>query len=264
MGGNYGDCATYRGRVISVEEGGSRPTIFTVDTRAGDSQGAIWMGGAAPVVDARGNVWVSVGNGSVHSTGQAYDDSDSALELTANGRLEQYFAPSSWTSDNASDFDMSTAPVLLADGQVVLAGKSPVVYLLNGEHLGGIGKQEASLSSVCSNDIDGGSAIVGMTVYLPCLNGPVAVRVSKTPASLNVLWGASAGSGPPIVAAGLVWTVGKDGTLYGLDAATGQVRQQTSIGAVDNDFTTPSIGDGLMLVASSYRVVAFRGSPNPG
>jgi len=146
-------------------------------------------GGAAPVVDARGNVWVSVGNGSVHSTGQAYDDSDSALELTANGRLEQYFAPSSWTSDNASDFDMSTAPVLLADGQVVLAGKSPVVYLLNGEHLGGIGKQEASLSSVCSNDIDGGSAIVGMTVYLPCLNGPVAVRVSKTPASLKVLWG---------------------------------------------------------------------------
>jgi outer membrane protein assembly factor BamB len=135
---------------------------------------------------------------------------------------------------------------------------------LNGEHLGGIGKQEASLSSVCSNDIDGGSAIVGMTVYLPCLNGPVAVRVSKTPASLKVLWGASAGSGPPIVAAGLVWTVGKDGTLYGLDAATGQVRQQTSIGAVDNDFTTPSIGDGLMLVASSYRVVAFRGSPNPG
>ena len=264
MGGNYGDCATYRGRVISVEEGGSRPTIFTVDNRAGDSQGAIWMGGAAPVVDARGNVWVSVGNGSVHSTGQAYDDSDSALELTANGRLEQYFAPSSWTSDNASDFDMSTAPVLLADGQVVLAGKSPVVYLLNGEHLGGIGKQEASLSSVCSNDIDGGSAIVGMTVYLPCLNGPVAVRVSKTPASLKVLWGASAGSGPPIVAAGLVWTVGKDGTLYGLDAATGQVRQQTSIGAVDNYFTTPSIGDGLMLVASSYRVVAFRGSPNPG
>jgi len=52
-------------------------------------------------------------NGSVHITGQAYDDSDSALELTANGRLEQYFAPSSWTSDNASDFDMSTAPVLL-------------------------------------------------------------------------------------------------------------------------------------------------------
>jgi outer membrane protein assembly factor BamB len=263
MGGNYGDCATYRGRVVSVKESGSRPAIFTVDNRAGDSQGSIWMGGAAPVVDAKGNVWVSVGNGSVHSSGQAYDDSDSVLELTATGRLKQYFAPSSWTSDNAKDLDMSTAPVLLADGQVVLAGKSPVVYLLNGAHLGGTGTQEASLSSVCSNDIDGGSAIVGMTIYLPCLDGPVAIHVTKSPASLRVLWRTSVGGGPPIVAAALVWTVGKNGVLYGLDAATGQVRQQASIGTVDNDFTTPSVGDGLMLVASSSRVVAFRGLPNP-
>jgi outer membrane protein assembly factor BamB len=261
MGGNYGDCATYRGRVISVLEGGSRPAIFTVDNQAGNSQGAVWMGGAAPVVDAKGNVWVSVGNGSVHSAGQAFDDSDSVLELTATGRLEQYFAPSSWASDNAADFDMTTAPVLLADGQVILAGKSRIAYLLNGAHLGGIGSQEASLSSLCSNDIDGGSAIVGMTAYLPCLSGPVALRVTKTPPSLGVLWSANVGGGPPIVAAGLVWTVGKNGVVYGLDAATGNVRQQASIGSVDNDFTTPSVGDGLMLVASSYRVVAFRGNP---
>ncbi len=59
MGGNYGDCAAYRGRVISVGETGSPRRIFTVDAAAGDSQGAIWMGGAAPVVDAQGNVWVS-------------------------------------------------------------------------------------------------------------------------------------------------------------------------------------------------------------
>jgi outer membrane protein assembly factor BamB len=261
MGGNYGDCATYRGRVISVLEGGSGPAIFTVDNQGGNSQGAVWMGGAAPVVDAKGNVWVSVGNGSVHSAGQAFDDSDSVLELTATGRLEQYFAPSSWASDNAADQDMTTAPVLLADGQVILAGKSRTAYLLNGAHLGGIGSQEASLSSLCSNDIDGGSAIVGMTVYLPCLSGPVALRVTKTPPSLGVLWSANVGGGPPIVAAGLLWTVGKNGVVYGLDTATGNVRQQASIGSVDNDFTTPSIGDGLMLVASSYRVVAFRGNP---
>jgi outer membrane protein assembly factor BamB len=263
MGGNDGDCATYRGRVISVAEGGSRPAIFTVDNRAGDSQGAVWMGGAAPVVDAKGNVWVSVGNGSVYDASQGYDDSDSVLELTATGRLEQYFAPTSWPSDNSSDLDMSTAPVLLADGQVILTGKSRIVYLLNGAHLGGIGKQEASLPSVCLNDVDGGSAFVGMTVYLPCLSGTVALRVTKSPASLGVLWSAGLdGSAPPIVAAGLVWTVGKNGVLYGLDPSSGRVRRRVSIGAVDNDFTTPSVGDGLMLVASSNRVVAFRGTPS--
>jgi hypothetical protein len=262
MGGNDGDCASYRGRVISVEESGSKPAIFTVDDRAGDSQGAVWMGGAAPVVDASGNVWVSVGNGSVDSASQGYDDSDSVLELSDTGRLEQYFAPSSWPSDNSHDLDMSTAPALLADGQVVLAGKSAIVYLLNGAHLGGIGRQEASLSSVCGNNIDGGSAVVGMTVYLPCLNGTVALRVTKSPPSLKVLWSANvSGSGPPLVVADLVWTVGQNGVLYGLDAATGHVRQQATIGDVANHFTTPSVGDGLMLVASANRVLAFRGTP---
>jgi len=262
FGGNYGDCATYRGRVVSVNENGATPAYFTVDDQAGNSQGAVWMGGAAPVVDARGNVWVSVGNGSVHSAGQPFDDSDSVLELTATAKLEQYFAPTTWAADNAADADMSTAPALLADGQVILAGKSPTVYLLNGGHLGGIGGQEASLTSVCSNDIDGGSADVGATVYLPCLNGPVAVRAVRSPPSLHVLWQANAGGGPPIVAAGLIWTVGKDGVLYGLSESSGAVRQQANVGSVDNDFTTPSVGDGLLLVASSNRVVAFRGTPN--
>jgi len=57
MGGNYGDCASYRGSVISVAESGANQETFTVDNRPGDSQGAIWMGGAAPVVDSSGNVW---------------------------------------------------------------------------------------------------------------------------------------------------------------------------------------------------------------
>ena len=39
---------------------------------------------------------------------------------------------------------MSIAPVLLPDGHVIVAGKSRIVYLLNGSALGGIGKQEAS------------------------------------------------------------------------------------------------------------------------
>jgi outer membrane protein assembly factor BamB len=262
MGGNSGDCATYRGRVISVKVTGSKPAIFTVDNFPGDSQGAIWMGGAAPVVDAKGNVWVSAGNGSVYNPSQGYDDSDSVLELTATGRLEQYFAPSTWPANNAADLDMSTAPVLLADGQVLIAGKSAIAYLLNGAHLGGIGHEQASLASVCGNNVDGGIAVVGFTVYLPCLNGTVAIRVTKSPPSMRVLWSAAiSGSGPPLVVAGLVWTVGKNGVLYGLDAATGQVRRQVNIGAVANDFTTPSVGDGFMLVASTNQVLAFRGTP---
>src|SRR6202035_5780099 len=59
--GNYGDCASYRGRVAAVHETGGTPTFFTVDAGAGESQGAVWMGGAAPVVDGAGHIWVSTG-----------------------------------------------------------------------------------------------------------------------------------------------------------------------------------------------------------
>jgi polyvinyl alcohol dehydrogenase (cytochrome) len=260
MGGNDGDCSTYRGRVISVAETGATPVIFTVDSRAGDSQGAVWMGGAAPAVNAQGDVWVSVGNGSVYSSSQPYDDSDSALELTPSMRLRQFFAPSVWPQDNSADYDMSTVPVLLSDGQVILAGKSPRTYLLNGGHLGGIGHPESITTGACGNDIDGGSAVIGTTVFLPCVNGPVAVRATKSPASLRVLWNAKVGGGPPIYAAGLVWTIGQDGILFGLNPATGAVRQQASIGAVANHFPTPSVGDSLLLAPTANRVVAFHAS----
>jgi polyvinyl alcohol dehydrogenase (cytochrome) len=265
MGGNYGDCATYRGRVVAVPVTGGTPRYFTVDAAPGENQGAVWMGGAAPVVDSRGDIWVSTGNGSVYSYTHAYDDSDSVLELSSSLRLLQFFAPATWATNNSQDLDMSTAPVLLPDGQVILAGKSRIVYLLDGARLGGIGHQQATLGggqqtivgSACGDDIDGGIAVVGMTVYLPCLAGIIAVRATSSPPALHLLWSSGTGGGPPIVAAGLVWTIGQNGTLYGLDPATGKVSQQATIGAPANHFPTPSVADGLLLAPSAENVVAF-------
>ena len=260
FGGNEGDCAPYRGRVVSEAETGGPPDVFTVDGAAGQSQGAIWMGGAAPAVDADGNVWVEAGNGSVTSDTRPYDDSDSLLELSPSLRLEQYFAPASWPADNAGDLDLSTEPALLGDGAVVAAGKSRIAYLLDGPRLGGIGGQRASLSSICSADVDGGVAWVGRSVFLPCLSGIIAVRADESPASLHRLWSSGTGGGPPIVAGGRVWTISQAGTLYGLDPATGATRQQASIGVPANHFPTPGVGDGLLLAATTNEVVAFAAS----
>jgi outer membrane protein assembly factor BamB len=256
-GGNYGDCSNYRGWVIAVPEAGGTPAEFAVDSASGESQGAIWMGGAAPVIDAQGDIWVSAGNGSVYSSSHAYDDSDSVLELSSSLTLLQYFAPASWAANNSRDLDMSTAPALLADGQVVGAGKARIVYLLNGSSLGGIGGQQASLADACGDDIDGGVAVQGTTVYLPCLSGTIAVQASSAPAGLHLLWSSSVGGGPPIVAAGLVWTIGQDGDLYGLNPTTGAVQEHTSVGGGVNHFPTPSVGAGLFLAPSADRVVAF-------
>ena len=263
MGGNYGDCAAYRGRLMSVPETGGTPEIFTVDAAPGESQGAIWMGGAAPVVDSGGGIWVSAGNGSVYSSSHAYDNSDSVLQLSPSLKLLQFFAPATWAANNAQDLDMSAAPALLSDGQVIITGKSRIVYLLNGARLGGIGGQQAALGSACSEDIDGGVAVQGTTAYLPCVSGIIAVRAVKSPAALHLLWSARHGGGPAIVAAGLIWTIGQDGILYGLSPATGAVRQQASVGVPANHFPTPSLAGGLLLAASADHVVAFT-APAPG
>jgi outer membrane protein assembly factor BamB len=257
MGGNDGDCAAYKGRLIAVPETGGTPKMFTVDAAAGESQGAIWMGGAAPVVDSSSDIWVSTGNGSVYSSSHAYDDSDSVLELSPSLKLLQFFAPATWATNNSQDLDMSAAPALLPDGQVILAGKSRIVYLLNGARLGGIGGQQAALGPACTEDIDGGVAVQGTTVYLPCLSGVIAVRAVKSPAALHLLWSSGAGGGPAIVAAGLVWTIGQNGMLYGLSPATGKVRQQATVGMQANHFSTPSVAGGLLLAPSADHVVAF-------
>jgi outer membrane protein assembly factor BamB len=257
FGGNDGDCAAYRGRVAGVPVTGGTPADFTIDAAPGESQGAVWMGGAAPAVDSRGHIWVSTGNGSVYSDAHAYDDSDSVLELSSSLRLLQFFAPASWASDNARDLDMSTVPVLLPDGQVMLTGKSRIVYLLDSGHLGGISTPQAALAQACGSDIDGGAAVTGMTAYLPCLSGIIAVRAARSPASLRLLWSSRTGGGPPIAAAGLIWTIGQDGTLYGLDPATGSVRQQARVGTPANHFPTPTVAGGLLLAPSATHVVAF-------
>jgi outer membrane protein assembly factor BamB len=258
FGGNAEVCAFYRGRVMSVPESGGTPRIFTVAAARGDDHGAVWMGGGAPAVDANGDVWVTTGNSALNK--HPYDHSESVLELSPSMRLLQYFTPAIWRQDNANDLDMSTEPVLLPDGQVILAGKSQVVYLLDGRHLGGIGTQQAEISPVCSTNIDGGSAHLGMTAFLPCLSGILAVKATSSPPALHVLWSANISSGPPIVAGGLVWTIGQNGHLYGLDPATGKIRQQATIGPPKNHFPTPGIGAGLMLAPSAQNVVAFRTS----
>ena len=260
FGGNYGDCSSYHGWVEAVPETGGSATTFAIDGATGQREGAVWMGGAAPVVDSSGNIWVAVGNGS-EDTGSPYDNSDSVLELSPALELLQFFAPADWASDNANDFDLgSAAPALLADGLVVQAGKSHTAYLLHQAHLGGIGGQVAELPSVCGDDVSGGVAVVGDVVFLPCLTGVVALEASATPPGLERLWQATAGAqGPPIVAGGLVWSIGQDGTLYALDRTDGSVTQQFSLGAVANHFPTPAVGDGLLLAPSADQVHAFAG-----
>jgi hypothetical protein len=249
-GGHSGDCPTYSGWVVSVPEGGGSPNYYQAVPIGND--GAVWMGGAAPEVDAAGNIWFATGNGTGSSN---YDNSDSVIELSPALQRTQLFAPTTWQSDNQNDLDLgSSAPALLSNGTALQVGKSSKAYLLNQSDLGGISSPPTI--SACGSDSDGGDAITGTVVYVPCGNGLEAIQTSP----LGEAWQTSTGAnGPPITAGGLVWSIGGS-TLYGLNPANGQAVQQVSVGSQANHFPTPSVGDGLLLAPSTDQVVAFTGS----
>jgi polyvinyl alcohol dehydrogenase (cytochrome) len=255
-GGNDGDCSTYSGWVGSVPEGGGTPGYYQAVPIGND--GAVWMGGAAPEVDASGNIWVATGNG---SSSEPYDFSDSVLQLSPGLARTQYFAPSNWSFMNSHDQDLgSTAPALLSNGTVLQVGKNQLAYLMNQSSLGGNTGMGIATASVCPGSIaGGGDAVVGNVVYVPCEGGLQAVQASASPPSVSVLWTNSSAHSPPISAGGLIWSIGGS-SLYGINPTTGATVVQLNVGSQANHFPTPSVGDGLLLAPASDQVIAFVGS----
>jgi hypothetical protein len=249
-GGNDGDCSSYSGWIASVPVGGGAPGYYQAVPIGHD--GAVWMGGAAPEVDSAGNIWATTGNG---SSSTPYDFSDSVLELSPGLARLQYFAPSGWSNDNSHDLDLgSSPPALLSNGTALQVGKSSTAYLLNQSALGGISNPPQI--AACGSNSDGGNAVSGTVVYVPCGNGVQAIGTSP----LGAQWQTTSGAhNPPIIAGGLVWSIG-NGNLYGLNPSNGSVAQQVTLGSQANHFPTPSVGDGLLLAPTSDQVVAFSGS----
>ncbi len=256
MGGNSGDCGTYHGLVISAPEDGSTPSTFVVANLPGDNQGAVWMGGSAPDIDAQGDVWVATGNA---ATGSTPDDSDSVLKLSPTMQLLDSFTPSTWKSDNDNDQDLaSTAPVLLPNGTVFQVGKLRTAYLLNAAHLGGIGGQEAEAAGFCGSDPDGGAAQVDGTVYVPCSDG--LRSVTPTPNTAPVAnWTTDSGAhSSPIYAGAMVWSIGGS-TLYALDPTTGKKEFSFALTQPANHFPSPAAADGLVVAPGADQLFAFDG-----
>ena len=147
-------------------------------------------GGGAPAVDAAGHIWVSTGNGSVYSACFPYDDSDSVLELSSSLHLLQYFAPP--TGPATMPMISTCRPFRHPERRRGGAGRQ-VPDRLPARRLPprGYRRTTGQLATGCAEDIDGGVAVVGTTVYLPCLAGVLALSASDFP-TLS----------PPVVAVG--------------------------------------------------------------
>ena len=250
FGGLAGDCGAYRGKVVGVPVSGHGATIAYRLPVA--REGAVWATGG-PVLDAHGNLYVSVGNG---SSTTSYDGSDSVLELSPTLQLRSRFAPSRWAQDNASDADLgSLSPVLVPGGWVFIAGKSGIGYVLRAGSLGGVGGQVSS-RVVCA--AFGGAAQSGSMVYVPCADGLRMIRIGSS-GSIQLGWQARSGAnGPPVIGGGAVWSLALgSGELQALSPSTGAVLARIAVGPVPH-FASPTPWDGLVLVGTMRGVTAIR------
>jgi len=252
-GGNDGDCAGYKGYLVSAPANGTGSNSqYVVPTAKG---GAIWSGGGAPAIDASGSVYVPTGN-AASSDPNNYDHGDTLEKLDPAGHEIDSFAPSSWAQDSANDADLgSVAAQLLPGGLAYQGGKNGNGYLVNTAHLGGIGGELYS-APVCNSF--GADAYANGVIYVACTGGVRALSLDAAHARFSALWhGPSDASGPPIVAAGLVWvTAPGGGLLYGLDPQSGAVRVRQGTPAMEH-FSTPAASDGRLFLATGDTVQAY-------
>src|SRR5438105_2545771 len=151
-GGRFGDCGDYRGRLVTVAASASAlgsPASYTLPT---EREGGFWAP-PGPAVAKDGSVFLASGNS---SSGGNYDYGNSVVRLTTSLTLVDSWAPTNWAALNRTDTDVgSTSPVLLPGTRIFQIGKQGIGYLLDAEHLGGIGGE------LRSADICNGVAVFG-------------------------------------------------------------------------------------------------------
>jgi outer membrane protein assembly factor BamB len=249
FGGLNGDCGGYKGRLVGFRlDGTGAPLAYTVPTAR---EAGIWTP-PGPAVDAAGNLMVQVGNGA-SVEGDRYDHSDSVLEISPTGTLVDSFSPTTWATDNAADLDLgSQGPALVGTQWVLAVGKSGTAYVLDQQHLGGIGG-EVSKAQLCPSY--GGTAVLDSLVIVPCTDGDRAVEIDR--GVLNLLWHARP-DGSPVVGGGRVWSLDVSaGVLYALDPASGRTLEQLPVGAVTR-FATPALYGRYVLVPTVSGLVIIR------
>jgi PQQ-like domain len=257
FGGNYGDCGFYHGWVIGVPESGSGSLLaYEVPTAR---EGAVWAP-AGVSVNAAGDVYAVTGNGAA-LPGQPFDFGDAVIELSPQLTELQYFAPTTWAQDNADDLDLSsTAAILLGTNQLFIVGKEQIAYLLDAGGLRGIGGQVASVP-VCNSR--GGNAYLAPDVYVVCPDDGTVVQVRVGAASLTRGWtwtSPTGGASSPTIAGGVLWSVDLGASvLYGVSLSTGATVFRTPLDTgTPPHFAAPSAAGGLLVVAGSRAVEAFR------
>ncbi len=279
-GGNDGDCSDYQGAVVAAPANGGTPRFWQYQPALPSlSGGAVWAP-AGPAVGEEGDVYATTGNPDPPEGERAetFDYSDSVVQLNlaqdfvARPSAEPtsplgWFEPPNWEEESNNDLDLSSgATELLPGGLLFQAGKDGVGYLID-ETTMNTDHAAVFKAQVCKGRGSfGGDAFANGVLYIACTNGTQALAYDETARTFTALWqGPADAFGPPIVSAGLVWTVatgafkGGGTKLYGLDPSTGSPRYaETLPSPVADHFASPSAAGGRLYVSSGCSVSAYQ------
>ena len=117
-----------------------------------DARGGIWMSGAAPAVDASGNLFVATGNSVVDENGftdvpgNIVNRGESVVKLSPNAsdnsanalNISSFFTPYNYRIYDDADLDFGVQTLLIPGTNMLITGvKGKFIYVLDQTHLGG-------------------------------------------------------------------------------------------------------------------------------
>jgi hypothetical protein len=289
-GAHAGDCGGHRGWLVGVPLGDPGSVrVFATDA-------GLWAPGG-PASDGT-SVFVTTGN-RVGGDGAAWTGSECVYRLEPNLSFSQrstdYWVASNWNELDVNDVDLGGSGPLVVDAPgmtpsalVVALGKDGNAYLLDRNHLGGLGSAPLASTTISSGEIinaaawatiPSGTYVVahsnegGTGTHCPAGTSGDLMTLRLDPradGSVTTVWCRdNHGQGSPMVTSSdaahdtLVWTAGAEGSdqLHAWDLETGQPvftgrAPEDRLGGVRR-FTTPIAVHGRIFVGGDGRLFAL-------
>ena len=181
------DWGPYHGWLIGYDATTLQRAVVYNDTPNG-ANGGIWMSGQPPAADASGNLYLTIGNGTVGTPSNRSDTTnrgESFLKLTRNGTnltVASWFTPFNFTNLENGDLDLGSGGLLLIPGTTLAfsGGKQGKYYLVNRDNMGGLSGSTTADTNIVQTIVPGGNQIHGGPVWW---DGPDASYAYVQPAS---------------------------------------------------------------------------------
>ncbi len=144
---SYCDTHPYHGWVMSFDAT-TLARLGVFNTTPNGRGASAWMSGAAPAIDAGGNVYITTGNGSNNGT---TDFSESLLKLAPTTlTLQDFFTASNFNNLDNTDLDFNpSGPVMLPGTNFVTTGaKEGKIYLVDTGNLGHFAPGDTEIQQV--------------------------------------------------------------------------------------------------------------------